>query len=47
MYLLRLHARAGGSPERLCDEALATLGRVGSHEDDVALLAVALDKDRP
>ncbi len=46
MYLLRLHARAGRSAERLCDDALATLGRVGSHEDDVALLAVALDADR-
>jgi hypothetical protein len=46
MCLLRLHARAGRSPERLCDDALAALGRVDSHEDDVALLAVALDADR-
>jgi hypothetical protein len=46
MYLLRLHARAGRSPERLCDDALATLGRVASHEDDVALLAVAIDADQ-
>jgi serine phosphatase RsbU (regulator of sigma subunit) len=48
MRLLQAHVRATPSPaeirdpEALCDGALAALGRTSGHEDDTALLAVAL-----
>ncbi|EIV92330.1 SpoIIE family protein phosphatase [Frankia sp. QA3] len=42
MELLRAGAAAQGTPEEVCDRALAALGRDADHEDDTALLAVRL-----
>ncbi|MCK9898227.1 SpoIIE family protein phosphatase [Frankia sp. AgB32] len=40
MELLRACVPVGGSPDEICDQALAALGRSAGHEDDTALLAV-------
>ena len=42
MTALRLAARGVADPELLCDRALAALGRDSEHDDDTAMLAVAL-----
>ncbi|WP_235486642.1 SpoIIE family protein phosphatase, partial [Frankia sp. AvcI1] len=42
MELLRAGAAAHGTPEEVCDRALAALGRDADTEDDTALLAVRL-----
>ncbi|WP_163550091.1 PP2C family protein-serine/threonine phosphatase, partial [Candidatus Frankia nodulisporulans] len=40
MELLRSQMSAGGSPDEVCDRALAAVARPSGHEDDTALLAV-------
>ncbi|OHV46105.1 hypothetical protein BBK14_09455 [Parafrankia soli] len=43
MKLLRVAATAAASPDQLCDQSLAALGRLAGHDDDTALLAVMVN----
>ncbi|MCK9927676.1 SpoIIE family protein phosphatase [Frankia sp. Mgl5] len=43
MNLLRVAATAAASPDQLCDQALAALGRLAGPDDDTALLAVMVN----
>jgi GAF domain-containing protein/anti-sigma regulatory factor (Ser/Thr protein kinase) len=44
MEKLRLALDTASSPEQMCDRALAALGRDAQHDDDTAMLAVALHR---
>lgn len=46
LEVLLMAAASDGSPEELCERALAALGRDTAHEDDTAVLAVALPASR-